>query len=322
MALSRTERFGLKSRLIDELTLDNGWDLNRKNLLLSEFGLETLDGDSWNDPGFEDLIAAITDSDLIEMYSIVTGVDQDEVKDVVEAADSGNWKPGYVRLFISHSARHKRFIGEVADELAVTGIHGFVAHDTMTYSKPWQAQIEQALKSMQAFVAVVHPEFQDSAWCHQEVGWALGRRVPKYVVRMGVDPVGFIGHEQWPAGHDQTPKQIAQIISRWASSIPELGETMTDGLFAALESAGNYMDAGATADRIASLGSLTKEQWGQLDDIWWRNDQLYTGALPTKVLKPFYAQHGRKWPPPKPAPPARAKDPWATTPATSEEPPF
>jgi len=49
----------------------------------------------------------------------------------------------------------------------------------MAYRKPWQAQIEHALRSMQAFVAIVHPEFNSSAWCNQEVGWALGRRVPR-----------------------------------------------------------------------------------------------------------------------------------------------
>ncbi len=322
MPLSRTERFKLKSRLLDEMNDDNsGWDFSRKNLLLIEFGLETLD-DNWHGPGLENIIATISDSDLVEMYSIVTGIDQAEVQDVVEAADSGNWKPDYVRLFISHSAQHKTFIGEVADELAVTGIHGFVAHDTMAYSKPWQAQIEQALKSMQAFVAVVHPEFLDSAWCHQEVGWALGRRVPKYVVRMGVDPAGFIAHEQWPAGHNLTAKEVAQVISTWASSIPELGETMTDGLFSALEVTGNYIDAGATASRIATLSDLTKEQWDRLNDIWWKNDQLHTGTLPAKALKPFYLKHGRDWPPSKPARPAPAADPWTTTATASDEPPF
>jgi hypothetical protein len=49
-----------------------------------------------------------------------------------------------VRLFMSHSARHRELVGKVADELAIVGIHGFVAHNTMTYSRPWQAQIEQA----------------------------------------------------------------------------------------------------------------------------------------------------------------------------------
>ena len=190
----------------------------------------------------------------------------------------------------------------MADELAVVGIHGFVAHDTMEYSKPWQAQIEHALRSMQAFVAIVHPEFQESAWCHQEVGWAMGRRVPRYVIRMGIDPKGFIGHEQWPSGHKSSPREVAYLISKWASSIPELGETMTEGLFAALEATNNYIDGGATASRIANLSGLTEQQWARLGEIYWSNDQLYHGALPSNALRPFYAHHGQAWPPKKPTP--------------------
>lgn len=284
------------------------WSLGRRNLLLGEFGLGPLEGNN-DSVTFDDLVGGLNDADLMEMYSIVTGVEMSEVQHGVDSsADSGNWNRGYVRLFISHSAHHKGFVGEVADELAVTGIHGFVAHDTMAYSKPWQAQIEQALKSMQAFVAVVHPEFNGSAWCHQEVGWALGRRVPKYVIRLGVDPAGFIGHEQWPSANDMTAKNVAQIISTWASTVPELGDIMTEGLFTALEQANNYMDAGATAKRVAALSYLTDAQWDRLDEIWWKNDQLYTGVLPTNALSPFYAKHGRDWPPSKPDPPPPSTD--------------
>lgn len=301
MPLSRSKRFNLKSQIIDVMNkVDGGWELAKTNLLLSEFGLATVEG-GWDGPGVEDIISQISDADLIEMCSIVTGIKQDDVQDAVDSADSGNWKPGYVRLFISHSTQHKKFIGEVAAELAIVGIHGFVAHDMMAYSKPWQSQIEQALRSMQAFVAIVHPEFLDSEWCHQEVGWALGRRSPKFVVRMGVDASGFIAHDQWPSGHNRSPKEVASAISKWASSIPELGETMTDGLFAALEEAGNYMDAGATSERIANLSNLTDVQWARLDAIYWRNDQIHGGALPTRALRPFYQQQGRSWPPPQSA---------------------
>ena len=159
------------------------------------------------------------------MYSIVTGIEQSEVRDVVEAADADNWKPGYVELFISHSAAHKEFVGNVADELAVVGIHGFVAHDTMQFSSPWQDQIEQALRSMDAFVAIVHPGFDKSGWCHQEVGSALGRRVPRYVIHMGDDRAGFISREQWPSEAWTDAHGVASVISTWIASEMRLGET-------------------------------------------------------------------------------------------------
>lgn len=314
MAMARKDRFRIKSQLIDALEGDE-WTFQKISLLLSEFGLEPLD-EGWHGPSLADVVANISDPVLVEMYALVMGVATEEVEDVVESsADDGSWKPGYVRVFLSHSAGYKEFVGRVADELAVVGIHGFVAHDTMEYTRPWQAQIEHALRSMQAFVAIVHPEFNDSAWCHQEIGWALGRRVPRYAVRMGADPAGFLGRDQWPSGAALSPKQVATTISSWISELPELGATVVDGLFTALGAAGNYVDAGATAERIAALGTLTGERFAQLDKIWWSNDQLYGGVLPTRAMEPFYKRNGRAWPPSMPEP-AKA----ASTSLDDEEP--
>ena len=303
MSLSRAERFKLKSQIADEMNrADRGWDLGRINLLLSEFGFETAKA-GWEGSRLAEVFATISNLDLMELYSVVTGIEQDQVQNSVESPEPGNWKRGYLRLFISHSTRHKKFIGDVSRELAVVGIHGFVAHDAMTYSEPWHDQIEKGLRSMQAFVAIVHPEFLDSTWCNQEVGWALARRTPKFVIRMGADPTGFLGSDQWPSGDDLSAKEVASKIGTWAASIPEFGEMMVDGLFSALVAAGNYMDAGATADRIATLSGLTSIQWARLDRIYWQNDQIHYGVLPTRALRPFYQRHGHPWPPLKPSPP-------------------
>lgn len=298
MPLSRTDRFRLKSRLVEELSSDE-WDFRKINLLLNEFGLDSLGG--WNDETtLEDSISTISDSSLIEMYAIVTGIAVAEVEDDVESGDIGNWKPGYVRLFMSHCSAHKDFVVKIADELAVVGIHGFVAHETLQVTKPWQAQIEQALRSMQAFVAFVHPEFDKSSWCQQETGWAFGRRTPRYAVRMGVDPPGFLGSDQWPSGVNKTPKQVASDISSWIISLPELDADVFSGLLRSLESAGNYYDAEAAAKRVTALKSLSASDFERLDRVWWSNNQLYGGVLPTKVMKPFYEKNGRAWPPVKP----------------------
>ena len=93
MPFSRTERFTLKSRIVDEINDDDtGWDFGRRNLLLSEFGFETIES-GWNGPGFEDLIANISDSDLVEMYSVVTGIKQDEVLEAVELLNPATGNP-------------------------------------------------------------------------------------------------------------------------------------------------------------------------------------------------------------------------------------
>jgi uncharacterized protein (DUF4415 family) len=151
MALTRADRFRLEEAIVDQMNAAHlDWDYQHRNLLLSEFKLETAAGDSWNDRPFEDAISDISDTDLLEMQHIVTGVKPQDVADAIEAAEPGNWKTGYVRLFMSHSAVHREFVGQVSDELAVVGIDGFVAHNTMEKGKPWQTQIEQALRTMDA----------------------------------------------------------------------------------------------------------------------------------------------------------------------------
>ncbi|MCT2076069.1 toll/interleukin-1 receptor domain-containing protein [Dietzia cinnamea] len=308
MGLTRAERFKIKSALVDLMNQDfNHWDFARQNMLLSEFKLDPLD-DDYNGPTFADAISNVSDADLIELYTIVAGQEPDELTSDPLASQSGPWQPGMIRLFISHSAAHKEFIGQVSRELAVVGVDGFVAHDHMENAKPFQDQIEQALTTMDAFVALVHPEFNGSAWCQQEVGWAYARRVPLYAVRLGDNPQAFVARDQWPSLFERNPREIADEISDWIGKHPLLSDRIIDGLFASLSNASNYESAGATANRIARLPSLTDEQWSRLDEIYFANDQVEYGVLPSRALKPFYAKHNRTWPPPKPNP--EDEPPW------------
>ena len=296
MAMSHRDRFKLKSQVLEALNSE-AWSWQQIELLFGEFGLPSFSDDP-NGPDLTETVSSLSDEPLTELYALVFDVAESEVTDVVESSvGSQNWKSGYARVFLSHSAKYKEFVGEVSDELAVLGIHGFVAHETMEYTKPWQDQIEAALKSMQAFVAIVHPEFNDSAFCHQEVGWALGRRVPHYAVRMGVDPKGLLSRDQWPSGAGRSARDVAHLIYQWAANLPDMGNSITDGLFSALSEAGNYYDAEAAAKRIVALGDLAEADWTRLDQAYWSNNQVHGGVLPTRQLKPFYERNSRAWPP-------------------------
>lgn len=299
MPLSRRERFFLKSQMVDVLNNDRDWDFRRINLLLIEYGCAPLGGYGNDDFTFEDSIKDVSDADLLDIYSIVVGVEPAEVRSQIESVDS-LWKTGYVRVFLSHSAVHKQFIGQVADELAVSGIHAFVAHEAMEYEQPWQEQIEHGLRTMQAFVAIVHSEFLTSAWCQQEVGWALGRGVPRYVIRHPVDPQGFISRTQWPQGGQMNPRDVAALILEWVSKIPEFSDQIVEGLLEALRAAQNYIDAGATARRIATIDTLTPSQWAGLAGIYHGNDQVGRSGLVARAFAPYYREHGQTWPPAQP----------------------
>lgn len=113
------------------------------------------------------------------------------------------WGDQGFRLFLSHKSEVKKDSAELKDRLSIFGISCFVAHEDIHPTKAWQDEIENALASMDAFVALMTQNFHDSDWTDQEVGFAIARGVPIIAVRLGMDPYGFIGKFQalsstWP----------------------------------------------------------------------------------------------------------------------------
>jgi hypothetical protein len=89
------------------------------------------------------------------------------------------------RLFLSHKAEAKSHKAEAKREVArlkkalrVLGVSAFVAHEDIDPTEAWQDVIEDALLTMDGFVAVMTKDFHDSEWTDQEVGFALARGVP------------------------------------------------------------------------------------------------------------------------------------------------
>ena len=113
-----------------------------------------------------------------------------------EDATAGIWTPDKVRLFISHTSRHRQEVGRLAAALNDIGFSCFVAHDVIEPSRDWQDVIEIALSTCDALLAVITPDFHESSWTDQEVGWALGRQVVVVPGRAGALPYGFFGAYQ------------------------------------------------------------------------------------------------------------------------------
>jgi hypothetical protein len=114
---------------------------------------------------------------------------------VPESTLSRIWGDGF-RVFLSHKTEVKKETAELKSKLAQMGISAFVAHEDIHPTQQWQIEIESALSSMHAFVALLTTDFHDSLWTDQEVGFAVARGVPIIAVRMGKDPYGFIGKFQ------------------------------------------------------------------------------------------------------------------------------
>jgi len=112
------------------------------------------------------------------------------------AAISRIWGSGHIRLFFSHKAEYKQQASQLKAALERYGIACFVAHQDIHPTEEWQREIEYALGTMDALVALLTPDFHESDWTDQEIGTALGCGVPVIAVRLGLDPYGFIGKRQ------------------------------------------------------------------------------------------------------------------------------
>jgi hypothetical protein len=209
------------------LRLEN-LDVDEVLLVLGQFGTPTGHMSGWDDVDADRRRMArwsVEDSDpetLTGLLAYLTRGEQDPLADddggtKVEATEtdrgSALWAPDSFRLFMSHVAVHKVFVSEVKKWLVRWGIDGFVAHEDIEPGREWEVEIERGLRTCDALVAFLTPEFPTSKWCDQEVGYCVGRLVPIVPVRLGLDPYGFIGRYQGIQGHGLSSYQLTDVIA-------------------------------------------------------------------------------------------------------------
>lgn len=290
--LSRSERFRIVSAVSEEL---EDWPWTRIEALYLAFGVTP------PSPGYDisaaECLISLDDNDLVELSKVVFGT-QHVVSAGTDVAapppSDAPWSTDGFRLFISHSADHKSICGSLATSLGRYGIEGFVAHDSMKVTRPWQTQIEVALQTMDALLVLCHPETVSSAWCQQEIGWALGRGVPYFVVRMGADPKGFVSHQQWPSHAGSPSEDIASAVVRWASGLSSFPRGAPDRLLEELEVATSFDAAAETAKHLCQFQTLRPEQLDRIVAARQSNSQL-SGKNSTRELRTLYVEHGLQW---------------------------
>jgi hypothetical protein len=134
---------------------------------------------------------------------------------VAPESESRIWGDAGFRLFLSHKSEVKKEAADLKEKLGLFGVSAFVAHQDIRPTKAWQDEIENALLSMDAFVALMTGDFHESDWTDQEVGFALARGVPVIAVKLGRDPYGFLGKFQaLSADWDDAPIGIVNLLMK------------------------------------------------------------------------------------------------------------
>jgi len=125
------------------------------------------------------------------------------------------WGEWGFRTFLSHKSEVKAQTARLKESLSFFGLSAFVAHEDIRPARAWQDEIENALHSMDAFVALMTEDFHDSDWTDQEVGFSLARGVPVIAVRLGSVPYGFLGKFQaLSADWESAAEGIVKLLIR------------------------------------------------------------------------------------------------------------
>ncbi len=174
--------------------------------------------------------------------------------------DETMWNAGF-RVFISHRVEDKVRATELKKQLAKYGVMAFVAHEDIEPSKEWMTTIENALLTMDAFIAMVTEGYNDKVWTQQEVGFAYCmnkmKGVPFISIRMNNDPKGFFSYVQ--AFSPQTDNYADSLCERWIDH-----PRMIDSLIIALKNSTCYADSARYYELLKKTGNITAEQIKQL----------------------------------------------------------
>lgn len=250
MSLSASARIKLLKAIANHLA-EEEWSII--DLTLSQFGLPT--SETWSQTKHAYVVQMAKDADdgtvggLAEHCGIP--VEGGVVQPNVQAAF---WKPGYFKLFLSHLAAHKKFTSELQSALEHFGISAFVAHKDINPTVEWQNEIELALSTCDALVALLHPEFHKSNWTDQEIGFVMGRAMPVYSVTLGETPYGFIAKTQAFNGSGKTPAVLAREIFDALRKSKQTQDKMAEVIVALFEGSASFDAAKA---RMGYLEDLT-----------------------------------------------------------------
>ena len=181
--------------------------------------------------------------------------------------DETMWDAGF-RVFISHRVEDKARATKLKKQLAKYGVTAFVAHEDIEPNKEWMTTIENALLTMDAFIAMVTEGYNDKVWTQQEVGFAYcmnkTKGVPFISIRMNNDPKGFFSYVQ--ALSPQTDNYADSLCERWIDH-----PRMIDSLIIALKNSTCYADSARYYELLKKTTNITEEQTKKLVSVFNEN---------------------------------------------------
>ncbi|MGA2070749.1 MAG: toll/interleukin-1 receptor domain-containing protein [Sedimentisphaerales bacterium] len=192
------------------------------------------------------------------------------------------WTPDYFRLFISHVSVIKDYATALQNGLYKYSISAFVAHKDIEPTKEWQNEIELALYTMDAMVALLTLDFHKSVWTDQEVGIAIGRKALVIPVRYHIDPYGFIAKHQALEGKDseQTAKEIFNILAKHKLTKERMSQIVVNKFL----SSGSFQDAKDNMTLLEQCDYFNDESLNRIEKSTDANFQIeHSFGVPERI---------------------------------------
>ncbi len=208
------------------------------------------------------------------------------------------WGAEHVRLFLSHKSSVKEQTSALKQSFARCGIAAFVAHEDIEPTEEWQREIERALFSMDALIALLTGDYHDSNWTDQEVGVAIGRGVPLIAVRLGRDPYGLMGKSQGVGGCTfENPLGIAiKVLQLLHKRLPDKSRLFESAL-AAYSASTTWADSGWKVKNLLShFDDLTESQVSRVIQAYRANRENSRSFEGMNGLQPLLEKWtGKQW---------------------------
>ena len=193
------------------------------------------------------------------------------------------WKPGSIRLFISHRDKYKSQANELAEMLSNYGISSFVAHDSIEPMEQWQQTILKGLETMELMLTFVTDDFHESFWTNQEIGYALARNIPVISFKLqNKDPAGFIAEKQALKGNiDDLTSSLPKLYDLLAKKLSNQSRMQT-ALVEAFTTSPEWSETTRRFDRLSNhVIKLSDIEVERIISSYRDNDQLNTAVYLT-----------------------------------------
>jgi len=231
------------------------------------------------------------DKALLDLYEHLSGGAKFEGVPYGDGAHL--WQEGHFRLFLTHISSAKKLMSTIKANLAPKAIDAFVAHDDIEPTREWEQEIEAALETCDALAAFLTPDFHESLWTDQEVGFCVRRRVLIIPVRMGMDPYGFLGRYQALTPGTRDAAWIADALFEILLEHDLTAERMAPAVVTMFENSGSFAGAKQNLEYVKRVKRWSPELLRRLEQAIESNGQIESAWGVPEQVRQLVKEHSR-----------------------------